>query len=273
MATVRPRDRVVTAAGPLERLLAGDALIRGRTSGVLLIAGLLLLWEVSARLSWVTSSNWPPFTEVLRACVEGIVNGELVAVVLSTLYRVVAGYLLGVLAGTLVGFAFTSIPALERCFGLILELLRPIPIPAAIPPLVLLLGVDNPMKITVVAVTAFFPVLINTVQGIRSVEPTLISVARTFQVPPLATSTRVVLPAVMPFLLAGMRISLALALIAAVVSEMIAGDSGIGHYLVLMQYATRPAEMYAAIVLLSALGYLLNWLMGRAERRLLRWQA
>jgi ABC-type nitrate/sulfonate/bicarbonate transport system permease component len=251
----------------------GIALVaRGRTSGFLLVAGLLVLWELSARLGWVTSANWPPFSDVLRACAKGISDGELVAVVGSTLYRVACGYVLGVAAGTLVGFLFTGIPMLERCFGLMLELVRPIPIPAVIPPLVLLLGVDDPMKITVIAVTAFFPVLINTVQGIRSVEPTLLSVARTFQVPALATRTRVVLPAVLPFLLAGMRISLALALIASVVAEMIAGNSGIGHYLVLMQYATRPAEMYAGILLLSTVGYLLNWTMARVERRLLQWQ-
>jgi ABC-type nitrate/sulfonate/bicarbonate transport system permease component len=246
--------------------------LHGRISGFLLVGLLLLLWELSARLGWVTSSNWPPFSDVLRACAKGIADGELVTAVLSTLYRVAVGYLLGVVAGTVVGFLFTSIPSAERLFGLMVELVRPIPIPAAIPPLVLLLGVDNPMKITVVAVTVFFPVLINTVQGIRAVEPTLLAVARTFQLRPITSMRTVVLPAILPFLLAGMRISLALALIAAVVAEMIAGNTGIGHYLVLMQYATRPSEMYAAIIFLSATGYLLNWAVRRVERSLLSWQ-
>ena len=247
-------------------------ILNGSGSGFLLIALLLTLWEVSARLGWVTSSNWPPFTDVLRAGVRGLIDGELIGVVLSTLYRVAVGYVLGVLAGTLVGFAFASVPWAERLFGLAVEFLRPIPIPAAIPPLVLFLGVDDPMKITVVAVTVFFPVLINTVQGIRAVEPTLLAVARTFQLSRGKTMTTVVLPAILPFLLAGMRISLALALIAAVVAEMIAGNSGIGHYLVLMQYATRASDMYAAIIILSGVGYLLNRGMRQVEGRLLSWQ-
>ena len=247
-------------------------LLNGRTSGFLLVAVALVLWEISARLEWVTSSNWPPFTDVLRACAHGILDGELVRVVASTLYRVAVGYVMGVLAGTLVGFAFSSVAWIDRLFGLAVELLRPIPIPAAIPPLVLFLGVDDPMKITVIAVTVFFPVLINTVQGVRSIEPTLLAVARTFQLGRIKTMISVVLPATMPFLLAGMRISLALALIAAVVAEMIAGDSGIGHYLVLMQYATRPSDMYAAIIVLSAVGYLLNGGMRRLESTLLSWQ-
>ncbi len=249
-----------------------STVLNGRSSGFLLVTLLLVLWELSARLEWVTSSNWPPFTDVLSACARGLLDGELVRVVASTLYRVAVGYVMGVLAGTLVGFAFASVAWLDRLFGLAVELLRPIPIPAAIPPLVLFLGVDDPMKITVIAVTVFFPVLINTEQGVRSIEPTLIAVARTFQLGRLKTMTSVVLPAMMPFLLAGMRISLALALIAAVVAEMIAGDVGIGHYLVLMQYATRPSDMYAAIIVLSAVGYLLNGGMRRIENALLSWQ-
>jgi len=244
----------------------------GSSSGFLLIALLLTLWELSARFGWVTSSNWPPFSEVLSAGARGLMDGELIGVVVSTLYRVMVGYVLGVLAGTLVGFAFAGIPWVERLFALTVEFLRPIPIPAAIPPLVLFLGVDNPMKITVIAITVFFPVLINTVQGIRAVEPTLLAVARTFHLSRTKTMTSVVLPAILPFLLAGMRISLALALIAGVVAEMIAGDSGIGHYLVLMQYATRPSDMYAAIIMLSGVGYLLNRGMRQVESRLLSWQ-
>lgn len=253
------------------RLTSG--LWQGRTSGFAVVAVLLVLWELSARLGWITSSNWPPFLDVLKACANGILNGELVQVILSTLYRMTSGYALGVIVGVLVGFAFATLPSAERLFGLSIELIRPIPIPAVIPPLILFLGVDNPMKVTVVAITVFFPVLINTVQGVQAVEPTLLAVARTFQVRRLARMRSVVLPAMLPFLLVGMRISLALALIAAVIAEMIAGNAGIGHYLVLMQYATRATDMYAAIILLAAVGYSLNYGLRTIERKLLFWHA
>jgi ABC-type nitrate/sulfonate/bicarbonate transport system permease component len=163
-------------------------------------------------------------------------------------------------------------PFARRFAGPALELLRPLPIPAVIPPLIVLLGVDNPMKVTVVAITAFYPLLINTTQGLHSLDPVLLALARTLRLGTFARIGRIVVPASLPFVLTGVRISLALALITAVIAEMIAGDSGIGHYLILMQYATRAADMYAAVVLLAVAGYALNRVVSIAEGRALFWQ-
>jgi ABC-type nitrate/sulfonate/bicarbonate transport system permease component len=151
------------------------------------------------------------------------------------------------------------------------ELLRPIPIPAIVPPLILLLGVDDELKIFVIAFSVFFPVLVNTIGGVRAVDPVAVDVARTLRVGRLRTLRSVILPASLPYVLAGMRISLSLALIVTVLAEMIAGAAGIGYYLITTQYAMRAADMYAAIVLLALAGYVLNRGFLAAERRLLHW--
>jgi ABC-type nitrate/sulfonate/bicarbonate transport system permease component len=153
----------------------------------------------------------------------------------------------------------------------LVELLRPIPIPAIVPPLILLLGIDDALKIFVIAFSVFFPVLVNTVSGVRAIDPVAIDVARTLRVGEMKTIRSVVLPASLPYVLAGMRISLALALIVTVVAEMIAGSAGIGYYLMTTQYAMRASDMYAAIVLLAVVGYLLNRAFIAGERRLLHW--
>lgn len=153
----------------------------------------------------------------------------------------------------------------------LIELLRPIPMPAIIPPLILLLGIDHTMKIFAVAFATFFPVLVNTAGGIRSVDRTLLDVARTFQQGGSRTVFRVILPAAMPYIFAGLRTSLALALIVTVVAEMIAGSEGIGYYVITMQYAMRAADMYAAIFALAAVGYTLNFITLQVERRVLHW--
>jgi ABC-type nitrate/sulfonate/bicarbonate transport system permease component len=158
-------------------------------------------------------------------------------------------------------------------FEPIIELLRPIPAPALVPPLVLFLGVDDLMKVTIIAVTAFFPVAINTMQGASGVEPIYLAVARTFRTGPARVLMKIIMPGTLPYVLAGMRISLALALVVTVVSEMIAGASGVGYYLVLMQYAVRSADMYAAIFVIAALGFALNAAFLVAERRLIFWYA
>lgn len=241
-----------------------------RLLGLALLLGLLGLWQVSAQ-GWVDSPNWPPVTDIARALVDGLSSGELVQVFGSTLWRMATGFAIGCAAGVLLGLAMASMPNLNAALGPVVELLRPIPIPAIVPPLILLLGIDDAMKIFVVAFASFFPVLVNTVGGVRAVDGTTLDVARTLQVGRLRTLITVVLPASLPYVLAGMRTSLALALIVSVVAEMIAGSEGIGFYIMTMQYAMRPGDMYAAIFLLAAVGYVLNLALLGVERWLLHW--
>jgi ABC-type nitrate/sulfonate/bicarbonate transport system permease component len=242
-----------------------------RRPGFLLIVGLIVLWEMSARQGWVVSDNWPPVSKILSALFSEFSAGDLPRALGSTLYRMVIGYVIGVSISIFVGILLTEFPILRRMFEPLLELLRPIPAPAIIPPLILFLGIDDPMKITIVSVTAFFPVAINTMQGMAALDPTYFLVARTFRLQRFRQLVSIVLPGILPFILAGMRISLALAFVVAIVGEMIAGASGLGYYLVLMQYAARAPEMYAAIFVIAMVGYLLNLMFTTAERRLIFW--
>lgn len=241
-----------------------------RLWGALLVVGLLVLWQVSAK-AWIHSSNWPPVTEILQALVAGLRSGELLKVFGSTLWRMAVGLAIGSILGVLLGMAMAALPRLNAALRPMVELLRPIPIPAVIPPLILLLGIDNAMKVFVAAFSSFSPVLINTMGGARAVDPTAFDVARTFQVSKVRTQIQVVFPTSLPYILAGVRTSLALSLIVSVVAEMIAGSEGIGYYIMSMQYALRASDMYAAIFLLAATGYVLNFAMLRLEHRVLHW--
>lgn len=241
-----------------------------RVWGFVLVAALLVLWEVSARL-WVSSTNWPPISKVLAAGVSGFASGELPTVFLSSVGRTVAGLTAGSLLGIIVGLAMGASRRVHASLDMLVEMVRPVPIPAIVPPLIMLLGIDTTMKVFIVAFATFFPVLVNTTAGVRSVDRTLLDVARTLQVPPGRILVRVVIPASMPFILIGLRTSLALALIVTVVAEMIAGSEGIGYHLMTMQFALRADAMYAAILLLAIVGYALNFAMVSTERRVLHW--
>ena len=201
----------------------------------------------------------------------GICTGELIELCLGTLYRMLSGYLAGVIAGITIGILVGKFRTMDALLEPVIELIRPIPIPAIVPPLILLFGIDNGLKIFVVALACFFPVLINTIQGVRAVSPTSIEVARTFRRGELAVILRVILPAAMPYIAAGMRIALALALVVTIVAEMIAGSDGIGYYLITMEFAMRSTDMYAAILILAIIGYVLNRFFIVIERMLLPW--
>lgn len=267
---MRPPERPAAGPSPHAGAPARDW-SRTRLSGFVLVAALLLLWELSARLAWVVSDNWPPFSSVLRAVVQGLASGELSAVLGDSLYRMLAGFAAGCAAGVAAGLLLGSHRPLEWLVRPQIEVLRTLPSPAIVPPLILFLGVDDALKIFIVAMAVFFPVFISTLSGVRGADETLRLTARTFGLGRLATLRKIVLPAALPATLAGMRTALSLALIMTVTAEMISGASGVGHYLMSMQYALRADMMYASVICLSAAGYLLNRLFLVFERRLLFW--
>ncbi|MWD29383.1 ABC transporter permease subunit [Aquicoccus sp. SCR17] len=261
----RPAD---AARGRVPAL--GARVGQSRWTGLLLVLALLGLWELSARF-WVDSANWPPFSRVVMALFEEGTGRELFFVFAASLRLMLTGFVIGAGLGIALGVAIGLNRFLREMLSPMVELLRPLPVPGLVPPLILLLGIDAAMKGTVVAFAVLFPVLINTAQGVRAVEPTLLDTARTFRHGRARSILAVILPASLPYIFSGLRISLALALIVTVVAEMIAGGTGIGYYLMTMQYAMRSAEMYAAVVLLAVTGYALNFIIVSVERRVLRW--
>jgi ABC-type nitrate/sulfonate/bicarbonate transport system permease component len=236
-----------------------------------LVVALLCLWEASARWGLIESENWPPFSDVTAAFVTGLAGGELLDAMWSSLWRMARGYAAGCALGVGLGAALATMRPLRLTLLPAIEFIRPIPAPAIIPPLMFLLGADDGLKIFIVGFATFFPVLINTMSGVAAVDLVHHQVAGTFGVSGLAKLRRIVLPASLPHILAGMRISLALALIVTVVAELVAGSQGIGHYVVSMQFASRAADMYAAIVLLTAVGYVLNRTFVAFEARAIHW--
>jgi ABC-type nitrate/sulfonate/bicarbonate transport system permease component len=263
---IGPTDAGIALARPRRR-----SLWQSRASGVLLLLLLLCLWEASARFGIVQSLNWPPFTIVLASLYTGIVSGEIAPVIVSTLWRMAQGYAIGCAVGVSVGFLIALFRPARLLLLPTIELLRPIPIPAIIPPLIFLLGLDDRLRLFSIAFATFFPVALNTLAGIRSVEPIYAQVARTFGVSRWTEIRRVVFPAALPFIFAGLRTSLALAFIVTVIAEMIVGQEGIGYYLVSMQFAMRAADMYGAILLVTCLAYLLNRAFIACEARAIRW--
>ncbi|MDB5408593.1 MAG: hypothetical protein JWL84_3505 [Rhodospirillales bacterium] len=258
------------AGGRLRRPALRD-IIGGKRLGFWFIVALLLLWELSARSGLVVSANWPPVSLTAVAVVHGLAGGDLLAALSGTLYRVAAGYVVGSASAVILGLLLSTSALARRTLEPTIELLRPLPIPALIPPLVLFLGLDDPMKITVVAFTVFFPVFVNTLQGAMSIESTFRAVAATFGTPWFATMRGVLLPATVPYIFAGLRVSIGLAFVSAVAAEMVAGASGVGYYITSMQYAGRGADMFAAMFLLGLSGYAVNAGFVAIERRLLFW--
>jgi ABC-type nitrate/sulfonate/bicarbonate transport system permease component len=200
-----------------------------------------------------------------------IISGELPGELVPSLWRMFAGYFIGVALGVLVGLLMGYVRFFYTLLEPITEVLRPIPSPAYLPIVILFLGIDDQMKIFMIAFASFFPVLLNTYSGVRSVDPVQLQTARTFGVAGWKLLWQIVLPASSPYIFTGMRVSLAVALIVMVISEMVAASSGIGYFILSAQRGFKIREMFAGVLTLAALGYVLNRLFLAIENRVLAW--
>jgi ABC-type nitrate/sulfonate/bicarbonate transport system permease component len=245
--------------------------LRNRLSGLGVVLLLLLAWQEASLHGVVDRVLIPPVTDVLHAWLDGMADGSLRDALISTLQRFAIGYSLAVLLGVSVGVLLGRWRTMYALLEPIVELLRPIPSPAIVPLFIILLGVENRMKITVVVFASCFAVIVNTTLGVRGVDPVLLDTARTFGYGGAAVVWRVILPAALPAIFAGMRISLAVALIVTIVAETQAGTDGMGLFISNSQSGFAIPQMYAGILTLGAVGYILNSAFVAAERALLPW--
>jgi len=243
-----------------------------RLVGVLPILAILLLWQLSAVGGWIRSDNWPSVSHIALAFLREVHRGDVVSALGETAELVILGFFIGSIGGVSAAFIATMHSTLRAGLTAIVELLRPIPVPALIPPLVLLFGTELRMKLIVVSFSVLFPVFLNTAAGITNLDPQLRIVARTLHMRPLAILCDIILPAASPSIFSGLRIGLGVGLVVAVTAEIIVGGAGIGHYLLMMQFATRPAEMYGAVLALLGVGYALNLPLKKIEAACVFWR-
>lgn len=243
-----------------------------RIPGLLLMVVLGILWELSVRLGWVEAMTWPALSEVLVTWFRFLISGEVIPVFLPSLYRLAAGYALAAVVGVSLGLAIGYFRPLFNLFEPLVESLRPIPIPAYIPVVILFLGIDHTMKIFMVALACFFPVLLNTYSGVRAVDPVEIQTGLAFGLGTRQILLQIILPSSAPYIFTGLRISMAISLIVSVVAEMVASTDGIGYYILNAQRTFLIQEMYAGIICLGILGYLLNRLFVWVEHKALHWR-
>jgi ABC-type nitrate/sulfonate/bicarbonate transport system permease component len=154
-----------------------------------------------------------------------------------------------------------------------LELLRPIPMVALIPPLFLFIGMGTTTEMVVVTMATFFPVLINTIQGVRGVDPIVVDMARTFGQSRFATMRKVTIWAALPMILTGMRIGLGYALILAILAEMLIDSRGVGFLILDMQRSFATTTMLAWILILGIVGVALNAIFEQFERAAVPWKS
>jgi ABC-type nitrate/sulfonate/bicarbonate transport system permease component len=229
----------------------------------------LVLWGLFSAGS--ESFYFPPLLDIFRAFADTWVFERVQSDVLPSLGRLFAGYALAVVVAVVAGVALGSSKTLGRIVDPVVQFLRAIPAPVLIPAGIIVLGVGSTMKVALIAFVCLFPVLLNTIDGVAGVDPSLRETARSFQIPWRDRLFRVILPSAAPQIFAGARVALSLAVIMMVVSEMVASTNGIGYFVLQAQRTFAITQMWSGIFLLAILGYVLNVLFLLVERKALRW--
>lgn len=237
------------------------------------VAAVLLAFQLIPEIGLISERYLPPMSEILSALWGELGTSEYWTAVADTLRGWALGLGLATLIGIPLGILIGSSWVLFRSTRAIIEFLRPIPSVALIPLAVLTLGTDLSMKVFLVTYASLWPLLFNTIYGVRDVDPVLTDTARSFGIGRLARVYRVILPEAMPYIGTGLRIAAATALILAVTAELVVGAPGIGQAIKTAQQGGAISIMYALIITAGALGWLLSSVFRIGERRLLHWHA
>jgi NitT/TauT family transport system permease protein len=242
--------------------------VRRALKGAILPITLLIAWEVAMRVNHVQSDSLAPPSKIAVAFVGAIADGSIFQATRQTLQSAVAGLAVGGIAGLLASIALGLLPPAARLSRFSIEVLRPVPAVALIPVALLTLGFGYSMEISLVAFACFWPVLIYGQAAVSNIDPLLLDVGKVLRLRPFARITKIVLPATIPRYFVAFRLAAALSLVIAVTVEIAANPLGVGNALMVAAQSLHPALMFAMLLWIGLIGWVLNWLLLLAQRRL-----
>lgn len=218
-----------------------------------------------------TNVFWPPLRTILKTFPDVWTGERLRSDVLPSLLRLLAGYVSAAVVGVALGTVIGSYRRVRAVCEPVLEFLRAVPPPVLVPVIMLFAGIGDMMKIVVIASGCVWPILLNTVEGVRAVDSVMAETARSYGITGVARLRRVVLRAASPQIFAGLRQSLSIGIILMVISEMFAASNGLGFTVVQFQRSFAIPDMWTGILVLGLLGFLLSVVFQLVERRVLGW--
>lgn len=259
-------SRAVSALGTRLRAVATPFLTRYG-----LVIAFLALWQVSSTRGWINPAVFPPLDVILAALWDSLASGALLDDIAISLQRAGIAFAAAVVIGIPLGLFMGQVRAVEQALDPLLQFFRQTSALALYPIFILLLGLGEMSKVFVIFWATLFPVLLATIGGVKEVDGKLIEMARTYGAGRLTTFRRVILPAAVPAIFVGLRLSATTALLLLIAAEMIGANKGIGFQVMNAQYNFQIPLMFAAILLLALLGLAANAILVLLQRRLCRW--
>lgn len=255
-----------------QRLLAR---VRARPEWVCIPLTLVLLiggWEWYVTAHKVSSLILPPPSDIVTALYSGIANGVYVNALYATLQAIVLGFLLSASVAFILGTLISQIRLLEATIYPYVVALQTLPKIAIAPLILVWVGLGIESKIIIAALVSFFPMLVNTIVGLKSAPADKLELMHALAASPTKTFFLVKIPEALPFIFAGLQIGIVLAVLGAIVGEFVGSKAGLGYLIIQMNYTMDVAGMFAVLVILGVMGVALNFFITVLRKRIIFWQ-
>ncbi|MCR8657157.1 ABC transporter permease [Paenibacillus sp. T3-5-0-4] len=239
----------------------------------IVIIVLIALWECAPRLGLVDAVFFPPFHEVANALYHLIASGELWNHFSASIGRSLLGFGLAILIAIPLGLLIGWYPLVSDLLNPILEIFRNTATLALLPVFILLLGIGEVSKVAIVLFACTFPILVNTINGVKTVDPLLIKSGRTLGLNQFNIFRRVILPASIPTIFTGIRLSGSASILVLIAAEMVGAKEGLGFFINSAQMNFQIPQMYAGIITISILGLIINYGLVSIEKRFSSWKS
>ncbi|NJC74108.1 ABC transporter permease [Planosporangium thailandense] len=258
-------------AGPFRRRRP-VALVGAVAQRTAAIAALLAVWETFPRLNLVDPTFLPPLSQVIEAWWTLATTGQLAQHVEASLARSLSGFGLAILVAVPLGLLIGWYRPVATLLNPLLEVFRNTAALALLPVFVLILGLGETSKIAIILYGCAWPILLNTISGVRTVDPLLVKSARSLGLSPLRLFGKVVLPAAVPTIFTGIRLAGAYSILILIAAELVGAKAGLGYLITYAQFNFDVPDMYAGIITISAIGLVINQLLVLLEHRFSSWR-
>ena len=241
------------------------------------LPGLILItavgcWEWAARREFISTLFFPAPSIIVRTLIRTFIDGELLDHLGATLSRVLLAFMVGGLPAVIIGLAMGWSRRLRAGLDPIIAAIHPVPKIALLPLAMIFFGIGESSKVITVAAATFFPMLINCMAGVQQINVIHFEVAKNFRANPLRVFTRVVWPGSLPMVIAGSRVAINIALVVTIGIELISAQKGLGVMIWFGWETMRTEELYAGLIVISALGIGFNFILERLKTYLVPWK-
>jgi sulfonate transport system permease protein len=232
---------------------------------------LLLLWEFLSVRGLISTTVLPAPSVIGTTFLDLLLTGEIFVHVGTSFLRIIQGFVIGGSLGVIVGILTGLNKKFEQAISLITGLLRPIPMMAWVPVLILWMGIDEASKITLIIIASFWPTLINVVDGIKNTDQKYLEVAQILEKKKTTLILRVILPSAFPSIFTGLRLGMDMAWRSVVGAELIAASSGIGYMISYARELSQTDVMLAGVLCIGIIGLLLDVVLKKIQAHVIKW--